>query len=59
MSDKEKDLVYDTEDLVWIDRLLSDEYKAKIEALLSNEEFLTLMEAKHGSFNNWYGVIRQ
>ena len=36
------------EDLNYVDRLVS-ENKAVIEALLSDEEFLTSMEVKHGS----------
>ena len=48
MSDDKRDLVYDTEELVY-----SEEDKAKIEASLSNEEFLTLMKIKHSLFNRW------
>jgi len=48
MSNEEKDLVYSTEDLVYIDRLVSNEDKDRIEALMSDEEFLALMEVKHG-----------
>ncbi len=51
MSDEERDLVYETEELVYIDRLVSEEDKAKIEASLSNEEFLTLMKIKHSLFS--------
>jgi len=47
MSDEEKDLMYNTEDLVYMVRLVSNEDKAKIEALMSDEEFLALMEFKH------------
>ena len=56
MSVEEKDLVYSTEDLVYIVivicyRLVSNEDKAMIEALMSDEEFLALMEVKHGTSN--------
>ena len=46
MSDDKRDLVYDTEELVY-----SEEDKAKIEASLSNEEFLTLLKIKHSLFS--------
>ena len=49
MSDEERELVDSTEDLIYIDRLVSNEDKARIEALLSDEEFLELMELKHGT----------
>ena len=42
MSNEEKDLVYSTEDLVYIDRLVSNKDKDRIEALMSDEEFLAL-----------------
>jgi len=47
LSDEEKVLVERTEDVVYIDRLLSNEDKARIEVSLSNEEFLALLEVKH------------
>ena len=43
LSDEEKTLVERSTDRVYIDRLLSNEDKARIEALLSNEEFLALL----------------
>ena len=48
MSDDKRDLVYDTEELVY-----SEEDKAKIEAPLSNEDFLTLLKIKHSLFSRW------
>ncbi len=39
--------------LNYLDGFVSDEDKAKIEASLSDEEFLTLMEVNHGLFNRW------
>ena len=47
LSDEEKALVERTEDRVYIDMLLSNEDKARIEVSLSNEEFLALLEVKH------------
>ena len=49
LSSKEKGLVERTEDWVYIDRLLSNEDKARIETLLSNEEFLALLEVKYST----------
>lgn len=51
LGDEEKALVEKTEDQVYIDRLVSNEDKTRIEALIKYEEFLTLMEAEHGASN--------
>ena len=47
LSDEEKALVERTVDRVYVDMLLSNEDKARIEVSLSNEEFLALLEVKH------------
>ena len=47
LSDEEKALVERTVDRVYVDMLLSNEDKARIEVSLSNEEFLVLLEVKH------------
>ena len=51
LSDEEKALVEKTDDWVYIDRLVSNKDKARIETLMKDEEFLISMEAEHGASN--------
>ena len=46
LSDEEKALVEKTDGRVYIESLMNDEDKDKVEALLSIDEFLTLLEVK-------------
>ena len=51
LCDEEKALNEKTENWVYLHRLASNEDKARIEALMKDEEFLTLIEVEHGASN--------
>ena len=53
MSKEKREWVDHDKELNWIDRLVSEEDKVKIESLLRDEEFLTLMKIKHSLFIRW------
>lgn len=53
MSKEKREWVDHAKELSWIDRLVSEEDKAKIKSLPRDQEFLTLMEIKHSLFIRW------